>query len=242
MTTFSQLIDDTVIELVRPDLDTFLPAYLNQTIREFHTFSRDGTPVLYDDNRQEESVILSQMELNQWKYNWSIPNMTRFQYMDTVYYDGIGRYVAEKNPRIAKIRTLDGIDETYYWYRSGQYIVFSNPGMDGQAVLLSWFEYPRTLIYYPKGTSPILYNRETDTYEENPKYLGPVISLEEKMARSTNWILQRHEMATQEGLRAKSWKRADDQNRSKLSYSTFETMKLAVQQSAQAKYVARFGS
>jgi hypothetical protein len=242
MTTFSQLIDDTVVELVRPDLDTFLPAYLNQTIREFHTFSRDGTPVLFDDNRQEESVMLSQMESSGWKYNWQIPNLARFQYMDTVWYSGIGQYAREKNPRIALARTLDGVNETIYWYRSGPFIVFSNPGFDGQEVKISWFEYPRSLIYYPNGTSPILYDRENDSYVENPKYTGPALTYEQKMERSTNWILQRHEDACWEGLRAKSWKRADDQNRSKLSYSTFETMKLAIQQGAQAKYVARFGS
>jgi hypothetical protein len=219
-----------------------LPAYLNQTVREIHTFSRDGTPVFYEDNRLEESVILSGMTVDPGKYLWTIPNLTVFQAMDAVWYGSVGKYAEERNPRVAMLPNLMNPSDPYYWYRSGPQIAFSTPGLDGQEILLSYFAYPRSLPYFAGGTSPILFNRFTFAYEVNPKYTGPTLTYDQAMAVSTNWVLQRHEDSIKEGVRAKAWKRVDDMNRAKLSYSTFETMKTAIQQSAQTRYVARYGS
>lgn len=241
MTTFSQLIDDTIIELVRPDLLQMMPSYLNQTIRELHMFSRDGTPVFYDDNRREELVTLSNMDINEGVYNWQIPNMALFQGVGALWYDSVGRYVQPGNPQTARI--VSGYPgERRYWYRSGQYIVFSDAGRDGQTVRVMYYEYPRSLVYYPDGKSPILFNRETGLYELNPNRQDQTLTYDQAMDRSTNWMLQRHEETQREGLRAKAWKRADDNNRAKLSYSTFETQKLGIQESAQAIYLRRYGT
>lgn len=240
MTTFSQLIDDTILELVRPDLDSVFASYLNQTVRELHMFSRDGTPVFYDDNLLEELVTLANVPEDRM-YNWAIPNMSLFQGIGAVYYNSISRYVEQRSPKIA-LRSTGSFFDTYYYYRSGPSIILSNPGADGQQVRMAWYEYPRSLVWYPNGTSPILFDRAAGIYTENPKYTGPALTFEQKMERSTNWMIMRHEEMIREGLRAKAYKRIDDNNRAKLAYSTFETQKLGVQESAQAIYVARYGS
>lgn len=57
MTTLSQLVDDLLVELVRPDMRSMLVDYANQTVREMHFRPATNAPVLFDANRYEEQIL-----------------------------------------------------------------------------------------------------------------------------------------------------------------------------------------
>lgn len=244
MTTFTQLIDDMVIETVRPDLRQVMEGYLNQTIREMHNKTGQGsepTPVLYPDNRVEELVTLSGVTDTN-TYLWQIPAMTRFQIMEAVYYRGIGRYAQLRNPKSALGFNPNEVSAMYYFYRSGPYFALMNPGVDGQEVYLSWFEYPRNLPLYGIGVSPAIYDITSDDYVLNPLRADQSLTLDQAIALSTNWLLQKHTQVMREGLRAKIYKRiSDGSDRARLSFSQFENLKTSVQNTEALEYSVNYG-
>lgn len=226
MTTFSQLIDRIAKETVRPDLiDIALTGYLNQTIREMFVFAETKMPVFYDDSRVELEIEIDTVDSQTGAFVWAIPNPTKFQLMESVYYTAINGYVYPGNPKTALMSNDFDTRRGVYWYRVGQTIVFSNPGRIGDRIKLSWFEYPRSLFYYKTiSDRPVVYNEEEDLY-----YVKAGLVAEEAMEKSTNWILRRHPEVIAEGLRAKIYKRLGEDSRMRTHYSQFESSRLGVQ-------------
>src|SRR3546814_6462953 len=53
MTTFSQLVDTIMSESRRPDLQTEIATYINQTVRELHFDSEQNKILYFNDNMRE---------------------------------------------------------------------------------------------------------------------------------------------------------------------------------------------
>lgn len=224
MTTFSQLIDRIAVEVVRPDMIAMLPAYLNQTIREIHINAQTQMPVFFADNRVETQLTVVSADTETGAYVWALPNPTVFQKLESVYFERFRQYVMEGNPRTSLLRNDFAVNDTMFWYRVGQQIVFAGNGGDGNKIRVSYFEYPRSLQYFPVATRPAYW----DETEQRYMYaLGQIPA--EVLPKVTNWILERHEELLAEGLRAKVYKRMADETRSRTSYSQYESMRIGVQ-------------
>jgi hypothetical protein len=220
MTTFSQLVDDVVTELLRPDLKTAIAAYTNQTIRELHFKPGSNVPVKYDANRFEDELTIT----TDGSWSWAIPSATRFQDVEAIYLDYIGRYVERRNPRIA----LEVSYEPYadlYWYRSGPSISIAGV-RDGWTGKISYFMYAQTFAYKTVSQRVVVYDADTDSYKFRDG--TPGTPTEEQLDRETCWLLQRWADTVKEGVRAKAWKRLADGDRARMAYSSFESMRDAV--------------
>lgn len=222
MTTFSQMVDLLLKEIVRPDMVTMLPDYLNQTIREMHTNAQTSLPVAYADNRIEHLITIDSSVLDADNFVWPLPDPTRFQMVEAIYYRGVGRYAKPRTPDVARVRNFSDPLRSYYYYRSGPNLAFSKPGGVGDIVEASILYYPRRLLYQQGTQRKVSWNAESEVFE----YIngGTIADLD----KATNWLLQRHADCLMEGTRAKAYKRMDDQNRAKLAYSQYESMRAAV--------------
>src|SRR5882757_6030616 len=160
MSTFSQIIDELVVEHLRPDLRVTITEYLNQTIREVHnkpvSSSQAPDPVLYESNRVEEIFTVPDTPPS-----WSIPDVTRFQRFETAWYTSQGVYSQKRHPSRAFQHGVNPCDP--YWYRAGSYIVM-NGAAQGEEVKLSYFQFPRRLTYYAVALRPATFDIETGTY------------------------------------------------------------------------------
>lgn len=225
MTTFSQVVDDLAVEIVRPDMIIMLPAYLNQTIRELHFDSATKMPVYFNDNRQEDLITVSGYSDSNRIFLWDIPRSSQLQAIEAFYYDAWGVYAIQKAPAVNRLRNLSEVDAKYYWYRTGPSIAFHDTGANGSTIQAAWFEFPRALIYYPKANRPMTYDVEQQLYVNNPSYMPAPLSVDTSLLYSTNWILDRWSDMLKEGVRAKSYKRMGDDTRASRAYSLFETTK-----------------
>lgn len=234
MTTFSQLVDRVLKETVRPDLIDMLPGYLNQTIRELFVHAQTGLPCFYDDARHEEQIELLTLTNKTFAYVWELPRPTRFQAIESVYYDSIQRYVYKGDPRTALARNDFNVDAKYYWYRVANAIVMSAPGKIGDTVRVSWFEYPRALAYQQEADRVFVYDQDNDMYA----YKSGIPDPEAAKEAATNWALERFEELLAEGLRAKAYKRMNDE-RQRTFYSNYETMRLGVQNTLALNFETR---
>lgn len=230
MSTFSQLVDSLCLEIVRPDMLSMIPGYLNQTIRELHIdASSDGMPVLYKDNMIEDSLVVANVTQEAPGFVWQIPRLNRFQAMGAVFYPSRNRYASEKRPDVAKLTSFTDVNRDLYWYRSGINIVFSGHGGNTKSVLITYYEYCRNLVYYIKTNRPVTWNAETDQLEYNNTVINAMgITQAEALDRTTNWLILRHADCLMEGVRAKAYKRMSDMERARLCYSQFESMRLGV--------------
>lgn len=227
MTTFSQLVDELVVETRRPDLRSDIATYLNQTIREVHFEPSKGNVVHYRENRKELQIIAAAASAE----IWDLPNPATFQAVEAVRYASnyLGRmeYAKEVSPG------PQTATEPFYWYRAGPQVVFGGSvgyGGIGGIIQLAWFEYPRALKY--KASSPNLreasydsddgwtyYTVATVDYGSTPELR--VIAQE----RVTNWLLMRWADVLREGVRAKTYKRLSDQLRSQTCYSLYQQLR-----------------
>lgn len=233
MTTFSQIIDEMTLELVRPDMINMLPSFLNQAIREVHINSSSNMPVFYDDNRKEAILTVSGLDANADTdvFKWELPFAALYQAMDAVYYDRWNRYAEAQSPQVILDPLFNRPNDRFAYYRSGLSICFTGHGGNGNTIRVAWFEYPRSLIYYKPGpTRPLNYDVESMTYSQPA---GAVISLEQAKTLTTNWIVERHAEMLKEGIRAKAYKRMDDQFRASTSYSQWKQLLLGVQRTEQ---------
>ena len=225
MTTFSQLVDRIATEVTRPDMKEKLPSYLNQSIREMFEHQVTKQQLWYDDQRQEERIAISSLSDISNSFVWPLENPTRFQNVEAVYYESIRSYVRRGDPRTCLARNDFDVNDKYFWYRVGTSLVFANPGAIGSFVKVSWFDYPRYLAYQSPLTRDVVYNLAEDSYVVSPG--APVDAME----KATNWLLQRHTEALAEGMRAKAYKRMDD-DRQRTHFAQYEAARLAVQQTA----------
>jgi hypothetical protein len=221
MTTFSRLVDDIVTELKRPDMRASIASYTNQTLREMHFRPNLNVPVLFDANRYEAELAIT----TELTWLWPIPSMTRFQDVEAIFHVDYGIYLERKNPRIALSPSFEP-HASLYWYRSGNSITIHGVGV-GQTALLSYHQFPRTLAYKPEtgaGARLIHFDPDTDSYllDDN------TVPTEEQLELETNWLLQRWGDTVKEGVRAKTWKRLGDMERTRIAYSAFESMRTSV--------------
>lgn len=221
MTTFSQLVDDIVKELLRPDMKDTIATYTNQTIRDVHFRPNVNSPILYDANRYESEEPV----LTDGTWLWSIPSNTRFQDVEAIFIEELGVYVKRKNPRVALEQSFEP-DANLYWYRSGPAIAIQGV-VAGWTAKFSYHMFPRTLGYKPTaGANARLIQFDADA-DEYTLIAGGAPS-EAQLETETHWILQRWADSVKEGVRAKIWKRLGDMERTRMAYSAFESMRTSI--------------
>lgn len=217
MSTFSQIVDELKLELLRPDFEAVISDYLNQTIRELHARRQTGNPVLYDANRQELEVLIESLPAT-----WAIPSVPKFQALETVYFKERGVYALKRHPSRAFENGLNSDDP--YWYRSGPVIAF-NGILEGETAKLSYFEFPARLQYYATALRPATYNFETESYTYLPSYDVSDTTRENARNLVTNWLLLRWSSVLKEGVRAKVYKRLGEKERAGMCFSAFEAQR-----------------
>lgn len=219
MAVFSTIIDELVLELVRPDLVTMLPGFLNQTIRECHHGALRNDPIFFDENRKEIEVAATPLSQN--AFVWQIPVAPLFQAIDAIYFVSPRRYANLVSPQTINESNPHRPNDMFAYYRTGPAFAMRGFGAESSKVKISWFEYPRSLVYYSTSTRPLKFNVETMQYEQ-PQNAS--ISLNAAMNLSTNWLIERHTEMLKEGVRAKAYARMDQEFRSSTSYSKYKTM------------------
>ena len=219
MTTFSQLVDDLCVELVRPDLRPFIAASLNQVIRELHFDEKTEMPVHFGSNRYEVETL----SLNPQMAVWPIPVVTRFQFLEAIFLPEYGEYAIQRNPR----RVFEVEDNTnFYWYRTGPAIAIGGVAPVTHAKI-SWFEYLPNLENFPSGGRPATY----DPVAENWSYytVGGVnyalddASMLRALELTTNWMILRWATILKAGVRNKVYIRLGDEIRARTTYSIYST-------------------
>jgi hypothetical protein len=222
MSTFSQLVDELTVEHLRPDLRVTISSYLNATIREVHMHEQTQVPVYYDSNRLEVEVTISGSP----PALWEIPKVTRFQAVDAIYYSDFGVYAVKRAPTKVYAPHLQG--SPYYWYRSGQTIALGGLNATNKAKI-SWFEYPKTLLYYAAAARPMVWNVETESpsfqtvgavdYNSTPELQATALEL------TTNWLIQRWAEMLKQGVRNKVFARLGEMDRTRTSYSMYASQR-----------------
>jgi hypothetical protein len=215
MFTFSQMVDEIVSEVKRPDLTSEIARYVNQTIRECH-FSTDRQAAVFFRDNFNELLLTADVEDG---FSWAMPNPTTFQKMAGVKYPG--RYDMSGNPQWATETTpgrhLNGM--TNYFYQVGQEFVFSGYGGVDAYIALGYFAFPASLKYYTEANRPAEYD-PVDGWT----YHASVITPEDQEAARlvvTNWLLMRWSDVVSEGVRAKLFKRVSDTERARNCYSLY---------------------
>ena len=218
MTTFSQLVDDIVTELLRPDLRDTIATYANQTVRDIHFRPSSNSPILYDENRFEEALQFT----TDGTWLWKIPSVTRFQGVESVFLDSPGIYVPPRNPKVA-LQVSDQPWADVYQYRSGPYITIHGVFVGGTGKM-SYHMFPRTLAYKKKAERLIRFDADLDAYV----LADGSEPTEAQLELETHWVLQRWADTVKEGVRAKAWKRLGEMERTRLAFSAFESMRTGV--------------
>lgn len=221
MTTFSQLIDELVVETRRPDLRTEIAVYLNQTIREVHFEPSRGNVVHYPSNRREDQITASVAQ----GQSWEIPNVSSFQGLEVVRFASqyLGRleYAKEVSPG-PNIATVP-----FYWYRAGSMVFFGGSvgyGGVGGVIQLAWYEYPRAMKYKIQADREATYDVD-DGWTYRNDYDTNDTQRAIARERVTNWLLMRWADVLREGLRAKIYKRLGDDVRQRTSYSLYQQLR-----------------
>jgi len=225
MSTFSEIVDELMVELVRPDFKALITDYLNLTIRESHQkkTNADVVPVLYESNRVEDSVTITSLPAV-----WDIPNIARFQYFETAYYPASGRYALKRHVTRTMEKGNNPLDP--FWYRAGGYFVFNGVNV-GEDVKLTYFQYPARLKYYAVATPqirPAVYDFEADVYTYATAYDVDATTRANARAIVTNWLLLNHAEVMKQGVRAKVWARLGESDRAKMAFSLYESLRLGL--------------
>lgn len=239
MTTFSQIVDELATEMVRPGMHQILAGYLNQAMREVHFEVNTNQPVFFADSLHEAPLTVSGVT-DTTPFLWTIPKAPLFQGIGAVWYHAYQVYARPRSPKINKLANPNAPADRFSYYRTGAQFAFSETGGNGALVSLCWFEYLPSLFYYDAvANRPVTYNLQNDTYTINPAYVG---TAEQAMATSTNWLIQRHPDLLRESVRAKHYRRADDQFRSSVAYSSYKTLLNGMQAAESYDATTHYGS
>jgi len=228
MTTFSQLVDEMVIETRRPDLRNEIATYLNQTIREVHFEPSRGNAVFYAENRKEAEITATSDSAQ----TWDLPDPTIFQGMEAVRFPDVNagklEYAVERRPG-PSLLTIP-----FFYYRAGSTFVFGGVvgygGLNAR-IQLSYFEFCKSLKYKLAGAREAEYDVENGWtyYTIGLTDYGSSDSLKlTAQERVTNWLLMRWSDVLREGLRAKIYKRVGDQLRGQTSYSLYSQLRQGI--------------
>lgn len=220
MFTLSQMVDELVEEAKRPDMIADITRFVNQTVRELHFTQDRRAALLFKSNFKELAITAT----SDSAFTWDAPNPALFQIMAAVQYPGV--YNGAGDPVWAK-EVQPGphlVNEDFYFYRVGDSFAFSGYGGNGYAINLGYFEFPKSLKYYPDdNTRPAEYDPEDGwTYPA-----GAATDEDKETARnnSTNWLILRWSDIVSEGVRAKLFKRLSDTERARTSYSMYESLR-----------------
>lgn len=228
MYTFSQMVDEMVSEVKRPDLTSEIVRYLNQTIRECHFDPQTNAAQFYTRNGVELALTATAEN----GHVWQMPNPTNFQKMAAVQYatrfgrDGESVWAVETTPG-RHLRDLDA-----YFYQSGSSVVFSGYGGVNAQINLFYFRFPASLPYFKPGCRPMEY----DAYGGKvyaPEWIHEH-SRDDADCLTTNWILQTWSDIVAEGVRAKVYKRVSDTERARTCYSLYAQLRRGLMTSESA--------
>lgn len=218
MTTFSQLVDKVVAESKRPDMIQTIADYCNQSIREQFFHPQNESYILYPDAMKEDMLTVT----NDVPFGWLIPDRTVFQAPGAAKYLGVWDLGGEQ-PWAKIVRPGRIMDqESFFAYRSGNYVFFHGAGGQGAFIAFSWYEYCRELKYYEPANRPARWDVDSGwTY--HPDFDTDEITRAEARLRVTNWIIEGYPMVIQEGTKAKLYKRNSDEERARLAYSLYQS-------------------
>lgn len=215
MFTFSQMVDDIVAEVRRPDLASEVARYVNQTIRECHFSTDRQAAIFYRDNFNEVLLTANVAE----GFTWTLPSPTTFQKMAGVKYPN---KFDVRGGEVWATQTTPGRhlnDLTDFFYQVGSEFVFSGYGGLNANIALGYFAFPSSLKYKALASRPASYDVELGwTY-----HASIITDADKEAARivSTNWLLQRWSDVVSEGVRAKVFKRVSDTERARNCYSLY---------------------
>lgn len=219
MLTFSQLVDNLVSEVKRPDLTSDIVKYLNQTVRECHISPDRNAIQFYRDNAREIQLTAT----SESNYVWDIPKPQLFQAIASVNYplqfDSHGQSVWPTETRPG--RHLSQM--THYFYRVAQSVVFAGAGGVGGLINVYWYEYPGSLPYLKQGCRPMEY----DSYGNKiyaPEWIHDH-ARDDADVLCTNWMIDRWADVISEGVRAKVYKRVSDDSRARTCYSLYQQLR-----------------
>lgn len=219
MRTFSQIIDEMIDELKRPDMRATLVSYLNTTVRELHKRSSGGIAVHYGENRVETTY-----EITETPIVWEIPSPQQFQDLETIYVPTRGVYLTKSKPGVA-LRPSDNPLDRFYYYRTGP--AFALAGLEvGESVNISYFAYPPRLEYAAVADRVCWYDPSVESYVVADSWAGTDA---EAKAKVTNWLLERYGDELREGVRVKIYRRLNNPEQASQSHLTFEAAKMAIQ-------------
>lgn len=223
MITFSQIVDDMVLETRRLDLVAEIARYLNQTIREVHFEPERNNVCLFKNNFREDQITAS-VDTGQ---TWVIPDLAIFQKehafrFDSVWdSDGDPVYASPMTPGPAMNRS------DYFYYQAGDTFVFGGKvgyGGVGGVISIAWFEYPSRLKYYAAADRPATWDEESG-WSYHATY--DVDATTRLAARNlvSNWLTEKWTAVMEEGLRAKVYKRLSDDVRQRTCYSLYQQLR-----------------
>jgi hypothetical protein len=218
--TFSQMVDEMAAETRRPDILTDIARFANQTIRELH-FSVDKRAAQFFRSNFKELELTTIAESG---YVWDIPNPDIFQALSAVKYpeafdfNGDPLWAKEMRPGVRQNAT------DAYWYRAGESIAFSGYGAAGAAILVGYYEFPKSLKYFAEADRPASYDL-VDGWTYHDDYDADDDTKLAARELVSNWLLFRWQDVVSEGLRAKVFKRVSDEARGKLAYSAYESLR-----------------
>ena len=222
MTTLSQLVDEILNETRRPDMRRDIIDYVNQTVREVHNHPANNAVLMYNENLVEELLTASVDS----GFGWDIPDPATFQAMQAVQYRSADVWPDPVTPS----RGIQG--RRYYYYRAGRHYSFAGYGGQNSQIAIAYYQFPRVLSYFPLGSRPAEYDvNQGWTYA--PQFADVALH---PAAESyvTNWLLMRWSMVIKEGVRAKVYKRVGDMERSRTSFSLFQSLRMGLATSESA--------
>jgi len=218
MTTFSQLVDELVLETRMANMTREIASYLNQTIREVHFDPQTNAILYFRDNYREEQIIAD----SESGSSWTVPRPELLQDVslvryDSVIIDGEMTYAEEYTTRMGRNRPC------YSYMRAGSKVFFSSYGGLNARISLAYFEYPPPLTYMARNQRPCEYDLFGFNYAE--EYATTEEAQTQAQLVCTNWLLMRWRTVIEEGLRAKIYKRLSDDARSRTCYSQFQALR-----------------
>lgn len=220
MTTFSQLVDSVIAESRRPDLRTIIENQLNLTMRELHADAKTGLALRYGANLVELSIQPD----TEPGYTWTIPNPHLFQNLEAVYYPLLGVAPKLRNPGSA-MAYLQNPDGQFYFYRTGDAYAFAGYGGVEGLIYLAYYARLRRLKYLSPAQRLVTWDIDAQDFVFADSIAGDEEEQQAALQAETNWMLMRHEDLLAQGVRSKVYARLGDQNRSRLAYSLYESLR-----------------
>jgi len=206
--TFSAAVDEVVARTGRPDRRAAIAGWLRASMREIQVRA-----FFHNDLVEDQLTAIAE------PFIWECPPGFRqlFTPMYPELLDDHGRPIFPRFAPPSKMQQR----ELYYWYRSGDSLVFAGMG-NGGLVDVAYFSYFTPLAYIQEETArPATYDLATGAWA----YLSAGTPAEEAVARArvTNWLLFDYFEACIEGATAKLFKSYNDE-RASSAFALFRSL------------------